>query len=279
MSMSRSSLASMIPNAILYGLALLLVVSDVSARPYYFSEWQSTYPNSTTDDTAGRDGCQVCHGAFSSQWNAYGNAVAALVRGGTLIGDAIDQVESQDADGQGESNLSEINANAQPGWTYGASNPIFDQNNNQSGSIDPISIGVQSPLNPPIPAAVDIDRTYLHFNHDGSGSNQDDLIPVVVFGSSTLVGDPVDLDTDLIDPTTLKFGPGLASHSNRSPLFNRDEDSDGIDDARFRFLMSDAAFDKVTCSDDTGTLTGELTTGETFSGEDTFISNCNAGCH
>jgi hypothetical protein len=86
--------------------------------------------------------------------------------------------------------------------------------------------------------------------------------------------------TASIDPTTLKFGPGLASHSpNHSPLFNRDEDSDGIDDARFRFLMSDAAFDKVTCSDDTGTLTGELTTGETFIGEGTFISKCNAGCH
>ena len=269
--MSRLSLASMIPNAILYGLALLLVVSDVSARPYYFSEWQSTYPNSTTDDTAGRDGCQVCHGAFSSQWNAYGNAVAALVRGGTLIGDAIDQVELQDADGQGESNLSEINANAQPGWTYGASNPIFDHNNNQSGSVDPISIGVQSPLNPPIPAVINIARSRLHTHHPN------DVIPVVVFGASRLVGDPEDLDTDLIDPASLSFGPGMAGQSSsHGPLFGRNEDADGLDDARFRFLMSDVGF---TCSDFTGTLTGELTSGQTFQGSDTFVTNCNAGCH
>ena len=93
-----------------------------------------------------------------------------------------------------------------------------------------------------------------------------------------LVGDPVDLDTDLIDPATLKFGPGLASPSH-PPLFNRDEDSDGIDDARFRFLMSDIAFDKVTCADTSGTLVGELTTGVTFAGSDSFISDCNAACH
>ena len=121
----------------------------------------------------------------------------------------------------------------------------------------------------------------LHPHHDGSGSNQDDVIPVIVYGSSTLVGDSSDFDASLIDPATLRFGPGLGAISpSDPPSLNIDLNTDGIDDAVFRFLMSDATFNKVTCSDDTSAvLVGELTTGATFAGEDTFISSCNAGCH
>jgi hypothetical protein len=129
-------------------------------------------------------------------------------------------------------------------------------------------------------ATINIYDSVLHPRHGGSGSNQDDVIPVIVYGSSTLVGDLADLNTDDIDVSTLRFGPGMGSISpTAQSWFNFDVDSDGLDDAIFQFQMSDAAFDKVTCSDETGALVGDLTTGETFGGEDTFISDCNAGCH
>jgi hypothetical protein len=136
-----------------------------------------------------------------------------------------------------------------------------------------------------VPAVVDIENTFLHPHHDGSGDTAvsallNDPIPVVVLGSSTAVGDPADLDTDNIDPASLQFGPGLGGISpSHPPEFNLDVDSDGLDDARFTFLMGDAAFDKVTCTDSSGTLTGDLTTGEAFEGSDTFTSDCNASCH
>jgi hypothetical protein len=121
---------------------------------------------------------------------------------------------------------------------------------------------------------------FLHFNHNGDGSNQDDTVPVVVLGSMMSAGDPIDLDTDDIDVATLRFGPGMAAHSALTPLFNRNEDNDGIDDARFRFKMSDVGYDKLACTETSGTITGELaTTGETFVGSDTFLPKCNAGCH
>jgi len=143
-----------------------------------------------------------------------------------------------------------------------------------------VTISVVPIPNTTIPAAINIYNSVLHPKHDGSGSNQDDVIPVIVHGSSTLVGDLADLDTDDIDVETLRFGPGMGSISpTGQSWFNFDLDSDGLDDAIFQFQMSDAAFDKVTCSDNTGTLVGELTTGETFTGDDSFISNCNAGCH
>jgi hypothetical protein len=138
----------------------------------------------------------------------------------------------------------------------------------------------------PTAANIDIEPTIIHPHHDGrlgpSGiaSLPDDPIPVVVFGASTAAGDPADLNTDNIDPATLAFGPGAGGVSpSHPPVFNLDEDSDGIDDARFTFLMSDAAFDSVTCTDSSGTLTGDLTTGETFEGSDTFTSDCGAVCH
>jgi hypothetical protein len=263
-------------------LASVVLTADAFARPPYFAEWQSIYPNSTSDDTAGRGGCQVCHGEVSGQWNAYGNSVAALVRSGTAIGDAIAQVASLDADGQGDLNNAEIIANSQPGWTLGSANPIYDNNNEQSGTVDPASIGVLPPLDPPIMAVVNIPRSTLHPHHDSYEVTPflNDAIPVVVFGASTLVGDAENLDTDQIDSTTLSFGPGMAGQSpDHQPLYNRDEDSDGLDDARFRFLMSDAAFDKVTCDDDTGILTGQLTNGAVFAGSASFVSNCSATCH
>lgn len=166
-----------------------------------------------------------------------------------------------------------------------------------TGDYGWLTIGIGSPISsgsvtsaglPTLSAVVDIESTFLHLRHDGrdpnpstpGGMNPNDPIPVVVFGSSTLVGDPEDLDTDLIDPGTLAFGPGMGGISpSHPPEFNLDEDSDGIDDARFQFLMSDAAFDSVTCTDSSGTLTGELMTGEFFAGSDTFIADCNVGCH
>ena len=69
----------------------------------------------------------------------------------------------------------------------------------------------------------------------------------------------------------------MAGHSpSHPPLFNQDEDADGLEDARFRFLMSDAAF---SCTDSSGTLIGDLTSGQTFIGFDTVVADCGAGCH
>ena len=133
--------------------------------------------------------------------------------------------------------------------------------------------------NATITAVVDVEGGALHPHHNDENVSPylDDVIPVVVFGASTLVGDPEDLDTDLIDAATVKFGPGMSGISpSHPPQYDLDVDSDGIEDARFQFLMSDSGF---TCSDDSGTLVGDLTTGEAFEGSDSFDSDCNGQCH
>ncbi|MEN8802284.1 MAG: cadherin-like domain-containing protein, partial [Thiogranum sp.] len=140
-------------------IAALAAAPQAQAFNQFLTAWQNAYPASTTDQTSGRNGCQVCHSDSNGEWNAYGDPLRAAVQGGTPIGTAITDVEGVDSDGNGDSNLTEINANSQPGWTVGANNPIFDSNGNQIASIDAASIGVQPPLDPVVgnqpPVAVD----------------------------------------------------------------------------------------------------------------------------
>ena len=136
-------------------LAALVTAPQAQARSGYLSEWRSLYPASTTDATSGRNGCQVCHAASNGDMNAYGDVIRADFDSGIAIGIAITNAEGQDSDGQGGSNLTEINANSQPGWTSGQ-NPTFDQGNGaDAGDVDPLSIGVQQPLDPADPPATE----------------------------------------------------------------------------------------------------------------------------
>jgi hypothetical protein len=132
---------------------------------------------------------------------------------------------------------------------------------------------------------IDLTRNTIHPHHDGKcfnfGCFPDDVNTVIVFGQDTGVGDPNNLNAANILPETLRFGPGLAPESPfYTPEFP-DKDSDGLTDGRFRFQQSATGFDqnKITCSDSSATLTGRLSTGETFVGTDTFTSNCDAVCH
>jgi hypothetical protein len=139
----------------LAALAALMVAPQVQARNQYLSNWQALYPASTTDNTAGRNGCQICHGSSNGVVNGYGLAIGQLLNF-NQVGNAsaeIAAVEGGDGDGQGDTNLTEIDANAQPGWTAG-NNSMWDSGNgNAAGTQNPANIGVQPPLDPSAPPA------------------------------------------------------------------------------------------------------------------------------
>jgi hypothetical protein len=119
----------------------------------------------------------------------------------------------------------------------------------------------------------------VHTNHDGGpeSSGLNDLIPVVVLNSSKLLGDPVDLDTSTINPATVIFGPNQASIAPDSqPVFNVDYDNDGMNDAKFEFLMGDTG---LTCNDTDAIIVGTTAGGQVFEGSDSITTDCDAGCH
>jgi len=102
-------------NCVLLVLVSLvcLVLSNVNAHAQssYLTAFRTRYPA-----TAGTklDVCQVCHGASTSQWNPYGQAIRSL-GSGVNITTRITNVESLDSDGDGINNVTEINGITFPG--------------------------------------------------------------------------------------------------------------------------------------------------------------------
>ena len=161
-------------------LAALLSATVAHAQGSYLNTWAGIYPSSTADDNAD---CQLCHASSTQQLNAYGAAICSS--GAGSIGNGIQAVESanSDADPTNASNITEINADTQPGWTPGNVNPTFSRNNCNStglveappgfitGDLDPAP-GNQSPVadaNGPYSGTVNVPLTL-----DGTGSNDPD---------------------------------------------------------------------------------------------------------
>ena len=99
---------------------LTLSTGLVSSQPAfatsgYSSTWSSLYPNSTS----GNSGCQLCHGTSTQNLNPYGFAISPNCSGWSNITAGINGASGVNSDGDsgGDTNLQEINANAQPGWT------------------------------------------------------------------------------------------------------------------------------------------------------------------
>jgi len=81
--------------------AWLLWPSSSNAFPSSVDDFFLTYPTSSSDVS----GCQLCHGDTNSTWNPYGFSLL----GGGFPPDFV-SVEGQDGDGDGNTNLAEINA-------------------------------------------------------------------------------------------------------------------------------------------------------------------------
>jgi PKD repeat protein len=98
--------------------ALAVAARSGTAMADFAGEFQSKYPSSTSISAD----CQVCHGNSTSRLNGYGRALQdALRQGAADIFAAFAVVEALNSDGNAGSNtnIAEINAGAQPGWTTG----------------------------------------------------------------------------------------------------------------------------------------------------------------
>ena len=135
--------------ALLLGVALTVVVSPALGLNKYLKTWEDLYPATTTSDA----GCALCHGSSTKNLNAYGRDLC-LEFGGSVPADVtthLQAIESLDPDMDGNSNLVEIEANAQPGWTMG-DNQLYATLDGGCAPIgDPISVpsGVPLPYDPP----------------------------------------------------------------------------------------------------------------------------------
>jgi hypothetical protein len=137
--------ASVFGRMSLQVVALLALAPVAAATNPIYNHWKTIYPTSLSDDNiiaVNAVGCQMCHrdaGGFEP-WNAYGWRVRLGIVGGMTIDDAILAAASfdSDADPTASTNLEEIVADAQPGWTYGAVNTwYFANGTTQRGKSPP----------------------------------------------------------------------------------------------------------------------------------------------
>ena len=115
-------------------------IQTTSAHGGVVNAFNDAYPGSSSFTNAN---CQLCHAnpGGGSPWNAYGYSILLEINDNSLsIADAIAAVESLDADGNGTSNIDEINASAQPGWTEGPVNSSFERGGAQVIDLSPPAV-------------------------------------------------------------------------------------------------------------------------------------------
>lgn len=120
-----------------------LQLGDACARPTILADWQARYPGSLTEDTVQ---CQLCHqnAGGKEPWNDYGWAVRVNVVDLGMSNDAaFTAVEggNSDADPFSSTNVAEIEANTQPGWTPGPNNTIHYMDGTfTTGQVPPVAL-------------------------------------------------------------------------------------------------------------------------------------------
>lgn len=147
-------------------MALLLGSGSAMAISSYLrgaDGFNLVYPASTSGVNAS---CNICHSnGGGTDLNEYGRAWTAQHNSGQTVRAAFLAIEAINSDGDptGASNIAEIIANAQPGWTPGAVNTLYDMftlavtATNQSppfinGILDPAATANRPPVLSPIGA-------------------------------------------------------------------------------------------------------------------------------
>jgi hypothetical protein len=137
-------------------IAVLLAAATVAqANSFVAGAWTANYPSSQSYANAG---CMLCHGdSQGGLFNIYGISLAYPSFDASKF--ALLEGENSDGDPGNASNLAEISAGTQPGWTAGATNCLYDSALNFygcafappaeiAGDIDPVA-GVPLPPSEP----------------------------------------------------------------------------------------------------------------------------------
>ncbi len=162
-------------------LAALMSASPAHAVSGYQSIWQGIYTGSSS---LGDASCDLCHGSSTQRLNPYGVAIANCDGTGDntgTISNRIQAAESSNSDGDagGFSNLAEITASAQPGWTA-STGPAYNRDTCAYLQDDPAPGGVTlDPAPANVPPTADANGPYTGIagqpvSFDGSGSSDTD---------------------------------------------------------------------------------------------------------
>jgi hypothetical protein len=164
-------------------LVMTAGIEPALAKNTFIGNWQTEYPSSQSDDNVINGTtveCQLCHYGWDIKQRMQANGKDFI--------EAIQFVEGLDSDGNGDTNLAEINADTQPAWTPGNNNTIYYKNNSTDTAQPPAS-GILGDLDPGTgnipPVAV----------ADSYSVNEDATLNVVAPG---VLGNDTDADLDTL---------------------------------------------------------------------------------
>ncbi|MBL8861098.1 MAG: hypothetical protein JNK02_03720 [Planctomycetes bacterium] len=168
MPISTRSSPFRIPATLATAIAACVLASSARAEGGFVSTWTSLHPGSASASNvqAGTGtACQLCHwnvggGPF---WNAYGWRIRQGLNAGQSLTVAIQNAANPNSDGDptGATNLAEILASTQPGWTPGPNNTRYQTSGTTTGQLPPAAI--QGSLDP-------VDPSFAFCFGDGSGA-------------------------------------------------------------------------------------------------------------
>ena len=145
----------------------LFQTGDAWAFPFILGEWQTEYPNSTSDDKAK---CQLCHQSKNGgePWNDYGweirsRYISNRTNANLLAAFRDAEAVNSDSDPTGSTNLTEIKANTLPGWTPGDVNTIHFENGTSTDQSPPSELEPTLLLDPLIIPNVVISPNLIDF--------------------------------------------------------------------------------------------------------------------
>ncbi len=131
----RSLPSRLVLVSALASLGVLTISPPVLAKSSYLTSWRSSYPDSTSEESF-EVPCGLCHTTQYSQLNAYGWDFSQKLKS-LSVTESIKAIESlnSDNDPNGTTNLEEIKANTQPGWTEGPNNVISTTYDTSAGTV------------------------------------------------------------------------------------------------------------------------------------------------
>ena len=128
---------------------LLITVSSVLALNQFLSTWEDTYFDSASADAS----CSLCHGTSNNNLNAYGKSLCDAFNGSLpadiVLGLQAIEGSDSDLDPAEWSNIDEIIAGAQPGWTAGPVNKLYVAD--VGGRCPPTGAQISPPASIPLP--------------------------------------------------------------------------------------------------------------------------------
>jgi hypothetical protein len=146
---AKNFLSKVFPTILFLFFGIFLIFSTAKASSHYTTIWGSHYSYSGTYEAS----CYICHSLNLEHLNAYGRDVC-LTEAEDLEGRLV-AIEMYDSDGDGTTNLTEINLNAQPGWTEG-DNRLYHSDT----CLDAL---VNIPVPSPVPRPYDPELNFLIF--------------------------------------------------------------------------------------------------------------------